>query len=350
MKLASTIGSGWLFTIARTRTTTTTTTTTTIRRRHIQYSTSTLLFANGDGWSTSSSSSSDETTLKPSYHSFYILRHGQTDANAGGYIQGSSDFSRLTDRGKQEAEAVLQAFLDPSPIITHIRTVYVSPLTRAQETWTVLRQQLPSTTSIGMMPRSNIPLQLPSLSSPDVHTLEKLREINFYDWEGCHKDQLKQQYPKSWKAWKEGDPYNMIVPDSKGTQGGATTSTTTTVATSRYPLLELWERADQVWDEIFEQECEFGHNENSPSIEGTCQDDQFASLVVAHGSLGQALLGTAMGWDATLFRKHEFPNCGMAEIQWKTPVIVNRQADRNKRRPLASRWRWRWPVPSKDWM
>ena len=181
-----------------------------------------------------------------------------------------------------------------------------------------------------------------SSSSSDIHTLEKLREIDFYDWEGCHKDQLKQQYLQSWKAWKEGDPYNMIVPDSKGTQGG--------VPSSRYPLLELWERADQVWDEIFEREFEFGQNENSPSIEETSQDDQFGSLVVAHGSLGQALLGTAMGWDATHFRKHEFPNCGMAEIQWKTPVIATRQSNRNQRRPLASRWRWRWPVPSKEWM
>jgi hypothetical protein len=34
----------------------------------------------------------------------YILRHGQTDANAGGIIQGSADFSSLTELVKQQAE------------------------------------------------------------------------------------------------------------------------------------------------------------------------------------------------------------------------------------------------------
>jgi broad specificity phosphatase PhoE len=34
----------------------------------------------------------------------YILLHGQTDANAGGIIQGSADFSSLTELVKQQAE------------------------------------------------------------------------------------------------------------------------------------------------------------------------------------------------------------------------------------------------------
>lgn len=39
-----------------------------------------------------------------------------------------------------------------------------------------------------------------------------------------------------------------------------------------------------------------------------------AKLIVCHGTFGPALLGTAFGKDATIFRQKEFSNCGMAEI------------------------------------
>jgi len=61
------------------------------------------------------------------------------------------------------------------------------------------------------------------------------------------------------------------------------------------------------------------------------EDDEGATLVVCHGSLGQALLCTALGLDATAWRRHPFPNCGMAEIDWPADA------------PRATRWRWRLP-------
>jgi hypothetical protein len=48
------------------------------------------------------------------------------------------------------------------------------------------------------------------------------------------------------------------------------------------------------------------------------------------------LLGAAMGWDATHFRTHVFPNCGMMQILW----------DPDKDR--ATKWRWLWPESS-EW-
>ena len=36
---------------------------------------------------------------------YLLLRHGQTDANAEGRIQGTSDFSRLTALGEAQAAA-----------------------------------------------------------------------------------------------------------------------------------------------------------------------------------------------------------------------------------------------------
>ena len=38
-------------------------------------------------------------------HRYLIVRHGETNHNAAGIIQGSSDISRLTERGLQQAQA-----------------------------------------------------------------------------------------------------------------------------------------------------------------------------------------------------------------------------------------------------
>ncbi|CAB9519026.1 Probable 2-carboxy-D-arabinitol-1-phosphatase [Seminavis robusta] len=223
-------------------------------------------------------------------HTIYILRHGQSDANAHGLIQGSSDFSRLTDVGKEQAAMVSRQALDGLPV----DAVYVSPLSRAQDTLKEVQkrtQTIPKTTT----------------------TLHNLREIDFYDWQERHKDDLAVEFEDAWKAWKNSDPYKLIVPN--GSQ-------------EHYPLLEMWERAGKVWQEI--QQLEKERNDAT--------DKHTTVLIVAHGSLGQALLGTAMGWDATHFRRHVFPNCGVLEIQW----------DQFLDAAPAERWRWKWPRNS-EW-
>ena len=62
-------------------------------------------------------------------HRWLLLRHGQTNFNADGRVQGSSDIARLSDEGRRQAASV-GAFL----ATLHIDKVYVSPLARAQET------------------------------------------------------------------------------------------------------------------------------------------------------------------------------------------------------------------------
>ena len=234
-----------------------------------------------------------------------ILRHGQTDANAGGIIQGSSDISRLTELGKQQAIDVVQSLQDEH----EISAIYCSPLTRARETLQYVQQ--------------HSSLLLSTLSNTEAQILDNLREIDFYDWECREKEYLQSKFPASYKAWKQGDPHKLIVYEKE--------------STVHYPLLELWQRADKVWDEIFHAEGIV--NKDSIPFGRTV-------LIVAHGSLGQALLGTAMGWDATYFRQHEYPNCGMAEIQWTDDLSVQEDA---ARRPLASQWRWKWPMVSNEW-
>mmetsp|Transcript_11341 Transcript_11341/g.20859 ORF Transcript_11341/g.20859 Transcript_11341/m.20859 type:complete len:271 (+) Transcript_11341:30-842(+) len=239
--------------------------------------------------------------------SVYILRHGETDANASGVIQGSANFSRLTQNGKMQAAQVPLALQGVS-----ISTVFASPLSRALETWEILHET--ATTNKNSKDQSDDGLVLPS----SFTTLHNLREIDFYDWQGKDRYELQTKEPDSWQAWQIGDPNKLKVYDSF-------------TSTIRYPLQELWDRADFVWDEIL----------NHPS--------QQASLIAAHGSLGQALLGTAMGWDATYFRRHEFPNCGLVEIEWQDDVQQENYVYNNNGRPLATRWRWKWPNPTEEW-
>jgi probable phosphoglycerate mutase len=232
----------------------------------------------------------------------YILRHGQTDANAGGIIQGSADFSRLTELGKQQAEDAYRAF----DVDIRISSIYSSPLSRARETLEELRQ-----TDL-QQPEHRLP--------PTDLILDNLREIDFFDWEGKDKAELQAAFPESWQAWEVGNPSELVVFDTANENSNGQPNI-------RYPLLELWERADRVWDEIIWQEKQHA-------------EEKRAALVVAHGSLGQALLGTAMGWQADQFRKHEFPNCGIVELNF---------SDYKLRQIPADRWRWIWPMQSAKW-
>eukprot|EP00957_Ditylum_brightwellii_P186500 14199456-Ditylum_brightwellii.AAC.1 len=124
--------------------------------------------------------------------------------------------------------------------------------------------------------------------------MPNLREIDFYSWENTSKEDLERTYPQEYKAWKSGDPDGLVVD-------------------GRLPLHETWSRANEVWKEIRQQKSSL----QSKNV-----------LLVCHGTLAQALLGSAFGLDATTFRKNVFSNCAMAEIVWHHDEDV------------AESWRW----------
>lgn len=230
----------------------------------------------------------------------YVIRHGQTDANANEIEQGSADFSRLTELGKEQASNAYQALAD-----TSVTSIYTSPLTRARQTLEQLRQADALATQAVLPPSDLI--------------LNDLREIDQYDWQGQSYSELERKFPESWRAWQKGLPDEMKVLESA-------------TNIERYPLLEMYERADRVWNEILDLEKQQRDDD----------DDKMDRkvLIVAHGNLGQALLGSALGLDASRFNDEAsiFGNCGMAEIEFL-------DLDTSPRK-VASRWRWRWPKPS----
>lgn len=232
-------------------------------------------------------------------HKFFICRHGETDANESGVIQGSSDFSSLTMKGKEQARN-LGLSLSHAVAMNH---VFLSPLNRAQETWDILREAMIENNNGGA-----------EIYQREI-VLNNLREIDFYSWEGLDKNEIKARFPTSYQAWKSGDPEGLSV-EAESEE-------------IKYPLKDLWDRASEVWNEIHEHELNY-------LLQSKMTTEHSSSLLVCHGSLGQALLGSALGADANFFRKEEFPNCGVVEIEW---VLHSKES-------FGKVHRWRWYRPT----
>lgn len=99
----------------------------------------------------------------------YLTRHGETEWNKEGLLQGKSDV-------KLSAEGIHQAHLLANYLLSHkFDVVYSSDLSRAVETAEILAAKF------------NLP----------VNTTPYLREVNFGDWEGESISDLAKEHPKS---------------------------------------------------------------------------------------------------------------------------------------------------------
>lgn len=97
-----------------------------------------------------------------------LVRHGETDWNAAGRIQGHSD-TPLNTMGREQAQRVA-ARLAREPL----RAIYASDLARAHQTATIIGQ----------------PLQLGVVTSPG------LRERRYGVWEGLTWAEIQARYPE----------------------------------------------------------------------------------------------------------------------------------------------------------
>lgn len=114
----------------------------------------------------------------------YLARHGETEWNAGGRVQGWLD-SKLTERGRRQAEA-LAARLALLPV----QAVYVSDLSRALDT------AAPIARAHGLV----------------VQTRPGLREKCFGDWEGLTAADLETRYAEEWHRYHVERDLEALVP------------------------------------------------------------------------------------------------------------------------------------------
>ncbi|WP_330214184.1 histidine phosphatase family protein, partial [Pseudomonas sp. Z18(2022)] len=99
----------------------------------------------------------------------YVVRHGETDANAEGRYQGSLDID-LNERG------VLQARELRARLPSQIDAVVVSPLRRAQQTAAIVFAD----------------------DGLELHTLDAFRERSVGVFEGLTQAEAAQRYPDLW--------------------------------------------------------------------------------------------------------------------------------------------------------
>jgi broad specificity phosphatase PhoE len=103
----------------------------------------------------------------------YVVRHGMTDWNAAGRIQGHAQ-SQLTDIGRKQAEAI-GARLASEPI----SRIYASDLGRAMDTAQAIARY------------HGLPVQ----AEPRV------RESDYGAWEGHTMAELRSLYPETVEGW-----------------------------------------------------------------------------------------------------------------------------------------------------
>ena len=130
-------------------------------------------------------------TAKPFHlieRELYIIRHGQTDHNAKGIVQGKGVDLSLNDKGRRQARAFYEAYKD-----IPFEIVYSSSLRRAQETIADF-----------------VKLGIPHESYSD------LDEISWGELEGTHATmESDSTFQNLIKMWREGDIYAKPAPSGE---------------------------------------------------------------------------------------------------------------------------------------
>jgi uncharacterized phosphatase len=110
----------------------------------------------------------------PGVRRLYLARHGETEWNAIGRLQGTTDI-HLNDRGRVQATELAARVAGRG-----ITTVVTSDLARALETGAIAAREL---------------------GLPEPRIVPALRERAFGVFEGLTRDECMARYPDAWRAW-----------------------------------------------------------------------------------------------------------------------------------------------------
>lgn len=203
-----------------------------------------------------------------------LLRHGRSTFNQLKLYQGSSDVSVLTEQGCDTARQVGR-FLTDQPI----DAIYTSPLKRVQQTVDAMLEHL----------GSGFPKRL------EVH--QSLREIDMSGWEGRSFRDVQQTEPEAYQCWKQR-PHEFSLETALVSKVNPSGSVAVAVQTHCYPVLDLYERAQQFWQEIL------------PRHRGQ------TILIASHGGTNRALISAAIGLAPARFHSLQQSNCGISSLDF----------------------------------
>lgn len=109
----------------------------------------------------------------------YLVRHGQTEANARRIFQGWLDLP-LTENGRTQAHWVGDRLAQ-----VELDRIYTSPLKRALETAQIIGQVLEAS------------------KRPEIILEAALKEMNFGRFDGLSSAELEARYPREYRRWQE---------------------------------------------------------------------------------------------------------------------------------------------------
>lgn len=198
-----------------------------------------------------------------------IVRHGQSSYNIKKIIQGRCDESVLTEKGSADAEKVGKALSN-----FRFDAIYSSPLQRAYQTATIIQSYLPNT--------------------PELQKSTGLMEIDLPLWEKLAKEEVKEKFADDYRCWKQHpEQFCMNLPTANSSE-------------KYYPVLALYEQAQQFWQEILPRH----------------QDGTI--LIVAHNGINRCLISSAIGVPAAGYHSIQQSNCGINVLNftgvWGEPV------------------------------
>jgi broad specificity phosphatase PhoE len=128
--------------------------------------------------------------VTPSRPNIYFIRHGETDWNLEGRLQGQKDIP-LNDVGRVQAEEAARKLQGLMPHVEDLAYV-ASPMTRTRETMEILRKTL------GLHPES-------------YRLDERLVELTFGVWEGMTWKEVRKAEP-ALAALREQDKWHYAPP------------------------------------------------------------------------------------------------------------------------------------------
>lgn len=127
-------------------------------------------------------------------HRLVFLRHGETDWNAEGRLQGRQDIL-LNATGRHQAEKAgrtVARILGPQALRSPDLLFLCSPLTRARQTMEIARLAM-------------------GLPAHDYALDERIIELTFGEWEGLTWPEVKAREPAA-ASWREDDKWHFTPP------------------------------------------------------------------------------------------------------------------------------------------
>ncbi len=191
-----------------------------------------------------------------SQKSIFLVRHGLSDFNAQGRMQGSSDESLLSDAGKHTASEVGRYLKRIA-----IHSAVSSSLVRVRQTAEIVLSRVEH--------------------KPVLEFDYELRETDLYQWEGQKLSAISRERPDEFHAFKY-DPANFSLEHN---------------GQSVFPIRELYHRAGKFWQKNVTRFVQ-GNN-----------------LVVSHGGTIQALINTALGLGPGAHHAFQPSNCGISCLE-----------------------------------